>query len=121
MYTLLAIIIVIASVLLTIVVLLQNSKGGGLASNFNLGNQTLGVRQAADVLEKATWIFAIVIMICCVLATAAISGRQAETKSDLTKKIQNQSQPVGQPSFPIENATSAPEETPSQPSEETAE
>ena len=47
LFIILTVIALIASVLLTIVVLLQNSKGGGLASNFTAGNQTFGVRQTA--------------------------------------------------------------------------
>ena len=62
-YITLSILIVIASILLTIVVLLQNSKGGGLAANFAAGNQTFGVRQTADFLEKATWTLAIAIIV----------------------------------------------------------
>ena len=63
MYTVIAILIVIASVILTLVVLVQNSKGGGLAANFAAGNQTFGVRQTADFLEKATWTLAIIIIV----------------------------------------------------------
>ena len=63
MYTVIAILIVIASILLTIVVLVQNSKGGGLAANFSSGNQTFGVRQTADFLERATWTLAISILV----------------------------------------------------------
>ena len=65
MYTVIAILIVIASVILTLVVLVQNSKGGGLAANFAAGNQTFGVRQTADFLEKATWTLAIIIIVLC--------------------------------------------------------
>ena len=54
-FTVLTVFVILASVLLTIVVLLQNSKGGGLASNFAVGNQTFGVRKTADILEKVTW------------------------------------------------------------------
>ena len=54
LFTILTILVIIAAVLLTIVVLLQNSKGGGLASNFVAGNQTFGVRQTTDILEKIT-------------------------------------------------------------------
>ncbi|MDD4828330.1 MAG: preprotein translocase subunit SecG, partial [Bacteroidales bacterium] len=63
MYTATAILIVIASILLTLVVLVQNSKGGGLAANFATGNNTFGVRQTADFLEKATWTLAIAILV----------------------------------------------------------
>lgn len=54
-FTILTILVLIASVLITLIVLLQNGKGGGLASNFVAGNQTFGVRQTADILEKITW------------------------------------------------------------------
>ena len=104
MYWVFVIIIVMASVFLTIAVLLQNSKGGGLAANFGAGNTTFGVRQTADFLEKATWTLAAIIIVCCVLATATISGRSVEKKSDLTKNLQNQVQSNQQPAFPIENA-----------------
>ena len=55
LFTILTVLVLIASGLLTIIVLLQNGKGGGLASNFVAGNQTFGVRQTADILEKITW------------------------------------------------------------------
>ena len=37
------------------VVLIQESKGGGLASNFSSSNSVLGVRKTTDFIEKATW------------------------------------------------------------------
>ena len=55
LFTILTVLVLLASVLITLVVLLQNGKGGGLASNFVAGNQTFGVRQTADILEKITW------------------------------------------------------------------
>ena len=54
LFTTLVVLIIIASILLILVVLLQNGKGDGLASNFVAGNQTFGVRQTADILEKIT-------------------------------------------------------------------
>ncbi len=55
MYTLVAILTIIASILMILIVLVQNSKGGGLVSNFSSSNQIMGVRKTADFLEKATW------------------------------------------------------------------
>ena len=55
LFVILTVLIVLAAILLIIVVLLQNGKGEGLASNFVAGNQTFGVRQTADILEKITW------------------------------------------------------------------
>lgn len=112
MYTVIAIIIVIASILLTLVVLVQNSKGGGLAANFAAGNQTFGVRQTADFLEKATWTLAIVIIALCVLATAFVSTKNSDVKTNLIEQIE-QTTPAAQPSFPI-NAAPAEEDAPSQ-------
>lgn len=113
MYIVFVVIIVLASVFLTIAVLLQNSKGGGLAANFGAGNTTFGVRQTADFLEKATWTLAAIIIICCILATATISGRGKDSKSNLTKTIQDKGQTNQQPAFPIENAVEN-QETPAQ-------
>ena len=55
LFTTLVVLIIIASILLILVVLLQSGKGDGMASNFVAGNQTFGVRQTADILEKITW------------------------------------------------------------------
>ena len=55
LFTILTVLVLVASVLITLIVLLQNGKGGGLASNFVAGNQTFGVRQTTDILEKITW------------------------------------------------------------------
>ncbi len=108
MYTVIAILIVIASVILTLVVLVQNSKGGGLAANFAAGNQTFGVRQTADFLEKATWTLAIIIIVLCIAATAFVSTRVEENNSVLIEKIENNA-PVSQPQFPVDAAAPATE------------
>jgi len=94
MYTVITILIIIASILLTIVVLLQNSKGGGLAANFAAGNQTFGVRQTADFLEKATWTLAIIILILSILATAFIStGHSAKEIAPIEQSAPEQTTP----------------------------
>jgi preprotein translocase subunit SecG len=62
-YVLVAVLIIITCVLLGLVVLVQNSKGGGLASNFASSNQFMGVRKTADFLEKATWTLAVVLLV----------------------------------------------------------
>ncbi len=108
MYTVIAILIVIASIILTLVVLVQNSKGGGLAANFAAGNQTFGVRQTADFLEKATWTLAIIIIVLCIAATAFVSTRVEENNSVLLERIENNA-PVSQPQFPVDAVAPATE------------
>ena len=79
LFTVLTILVLIASVLITLIVLLQNGKGGGLASNFVAGNQTFGVRQTADILEKITWGLVAFIFVVSVVTTFAV-GNKAEDK-----------------------------------------
>lgn len=65
MFTLCVVLIILACIVLAFVILIQNSKGGGLASNFAASNQIMGVRRTADVLEKTTWGLAAAIMLLC--------------------------------------------------------
>lgn len=64
MYIILSLIIIL-SILLVLVVLAQNSKGGGLSSQFggSGASQLMGVKKTSDFLEKLTWGFAIAIMV----------------------------------------------------------
>jgi len=109
MYGFFVTIIVIASVLITIAVLLQNSKGGGLASNFGAGNTTFGVRQAADILEKGTWILAAIIIVFSIAATAAISTRGPKTTN--AKEILEKKPASNVPAFPVGGQTEAAPQT----------
>jgi preprotein translocase subunit SecG len=63
MYTVFSIIIILVCILLTLVVLIQNPKGGGIAANFAAPSQIMGVKRSSDVVEKATWILAVVLIV----------------------------------------------------------
>ena len=68
MYILFVILIVIAALLMIGIVLIQESKGGGLSSQFSTYNQIGGVRKTTDFIEKATWAlaaFMVVISVAC--------------------------------------------------------
>ncbi len=77
MYTLFIILIVIAAVLMIGIVLIQESKGGGLASNFSSYNQIGGVRKTTDFIEKTTWGLAVAMVVisiaCAYVAPQAVS------------------------------------------------
>ena len=75
---LIACLLILACLILGFIVLIQNSKGGGLASNFASSNQIMGVKKTTDVLEKATWILASVIIVLCL-------GFTFMTKSEFKK------------------------------------
>ncbi|MGD0710394.1 MAG: preprotein translocase subunit SecG [Bacteroidales bacterium] len=77
-----SVLILIVCVLLTLVVLVQNSKGGGLASNFSSSNQIMGVRKTADFLEKATWTLAVALLVLSLVSIFVIPRNSgAVTKS----------------------------------------
>ena len=88
--------IVIASVLLVIVVLLQNGKGDGMASNFVAANQVLGVRQAANDLEKWTWYLVTFILVLSVVSAFTLGNGGA--RMDVTDQLENTV--TEQPAFP---------------------
>lgn len=57
--------ITLTAILLVLVVLAQNSKGGGLSSQFggSGSSQLMGVKRTTDLLEKITWGLAIGLVI----------------------------------------------------------
>lgn len=107
-FTILTILILLASVLLIAVVLLQNGKGEGMASNFVAGNQTFGVRQTADILEKISWGLVAFIVVCSIVASFTTKTNGGDL--DITDKIENVAgeQQQAFPTAPIQ--TASPEE-----------
>ncbi|MFA5970862.1 MAG: preprotein translocase subunit SecG [Lentimicrobiaceae bacterium] len=92
-----SVLILIACVLMILVVLVQNSKGGGLASNFSSSNQYMGVRKTADFLEKFTWALAIAVLALSLMSIAVIPrgiGRQGTSDTELRQNIDENAQPV---------------------------
>ena len=81
MYTLFVILILIVCILLTLIVLVQNSKGGGLASNFSSSNQYMGVRKTTDFLEKATWTLAAALLLFSLVSTITLPRSNEEERS----------------------------------------
>jgi preprotein translocase subunit SecG len=85
MTILFVILIVLACVLLGLIILVQNPKGGGLAANVaGFSNQFMGVKQTTDVLEKSTWVVAIVVALLC-LFSALFVHRTSSTQIRDTK------------------------------------
>ena len=89
MYTLISVLVVVASILLILIVLVQNSKGGGLVSNFSSSNQIMGVRKTADFLEKATWALAIAILSLSIIGSMSIPHDNEGVKESAIKNQVN--------------------------------
>ncbi len=74
MYTLFVVLIVIAALLMIGIVLIQESKGGGLASQFSTYNQIGGVRKTTDFIEKTTWGLAAAMVVLSVACAYVAPG-----------------------------------------------
>lgn len=93
MYVAISVFILIVSFLMMLVVLVQNSKGGGLVSDFSSSNQILGVRKTTDFLEKATWTLAIALVVLCLASSLAIPkngvGTSVQVDSEMRQHIES--------------------------------
>ncbi len=95
MYIILISLAIVSSVLLVLVVLAQNSKGGGLSSQFggSGASNLIGVKKTGDVLEKLTWGFAIAIIVFSLATNLTTPNTSAPTDEILEKAKEQQSAP----------------------------
>ena len=90
MYTFFVVLIVLVSLLMIFIVLIQESKGGGLSSNFSSSNAIMGVRKTTDFVEKATWTLAATMVIFSIIC--AYTAPQASTEQSVLEKTATQTQ-----------------------------
>ncbi|NTW31570.1 MAG: preprotein translocase subunit SecG [Bacteroidetes bacterium] len=96
LYVFISVLILVVCVLLILVVLVQNSKGGGLASNFSSSNQIMGVRKTADFLEKATWTLAVSLLVLSLVSIFVIprsTGKKVQG-TELQEQIEKNAVPA---------------------------
>jgi preprotein translocase subunit SecG len=99
-YTLFVALIVIASLLMIGIVLIQESKGGGLASNFSSTNSIMGVRKTTDIVEKTTWGLAIaMVLFSVVCAYVAPKAATDESVIEQSATENQQTNPNTTPGF----------------------
>ena len=87
MYTLFVVLIVLIALLMIFIVLIQESKGGGLASNFSSSNAIMGVRKTTDVVEKLTWGLAaamVIISVDCAYVAPTAVGESSVMENSAT-------------------------------------
>jgi preprotein translocase subunit SecG len=106
MYTLIIGLIIFIAFLLVVVVLAQNSKGGGLSSQFggSGASNMFGVKKTGDFLEKSTWVLVAIIMILSLATNFTNPGVQSTNE---ILDAAGEQAPVTQPS-----QEGAPVETP---------
>ena len=100
MYNLFVILIVLVALLMIAIVLIQESKGGGLASNFSSSNAIMGVRKTTDFIEKATWSLAaamVILSVICAWTAPTATASQSVMENIATE--QQQTNPNNLPGF----------------------
>ncbi|WP_026464169.1 preprotein translocase subunit SecG [Adhaeribacter aquaticus] len=115
MYIALISIILFVCVLLILVVLSQNSKGGGLSSQFGGGTSNLiGVQRTGDLLEKLTWGLAIALVVLSLGSNmiidknaGAVQGRSVNQE----RASQQSTAPIAAPATPQAIPNTAPTAT----------
>ena len=112
MYTLFVILIVLAALLMIGIVLIQESKGGGLASNFSSSNQIMGVRKTTDVIEKTTWGLAVAMVILSVIC--AYVAPTAVGESSVIEKAATEQQQTNPNNLPGFGASQTKQDAPAQ-------
>ena len=114
MYTLITVLLVIICILLILIVLVQNSKGGGLASNFQSSAQIMGVRKTTDFLEKGTWALAGALLFLSIVGVGFIPRAQKDAdQSKVQQQIETAVDPTQVPTFPT-TPPAATDQTPAQ-------
>ncbi len=128
MYTLFVVLIVVAALLMIGIVLIQESKGGGLASQFSGYNQIGGVRKTTDFIEKTTWGLAAAMVVfsvaCAYVAPGAATGGSVMENYEVPAANPNNLPGFGasqQPAAPAADAPAAPAaEAPAAPAQQPA-
>ena len=107
----LSILIIIVCTLLVLVILVQNSKGGGIQSQFGAATQIMGVKRGTEFIEKATWGLAITLILLSVLMApkGAATETTDENGSVSKKKAASAISPAQQP---MPTAAPAPQQMP---------
>jgi preprotein translocase subunit SecG len=116
MYTLLILLFVLVASLMTVAILMQSSKGGGLAASFGgmgMGG-VFGPRGAANFLQKATTVLAILYGLVCLLIGFIGRPTAGDSGSVIQRELQRQQQQTGAPMpvAPTEEPNQFPQEQP---------
>lgn len=95
MFTAVLSLIILAAVLLILVILAQNSKGGGLTSQFggSGASNMIGVKKTGDLLEKLTWGLIIVIFALTMSSNLLVDNTQLGPTDEFIERAGEQATP----------------------------
>ncbi|MEL7003630.1 MAG: preprotein translocase subunit SecG [Bacteroidota bacterium] len=106
MFTVVLSLIILAAVLLVLVILAQNSKGGGLTSQFggSGASNMIGVKKTGDLLEKLTWGLIIGIFVLTMSSNLLVDKTQQGPTDEFIERAGEQATPPA----PIDLGTDIP-------------
>jgi preprotein translocase subunit SecG len=113
MYELVIGFIIFFAILLVLVILAQNSKGGGLTSQFggSAASNIIGVKKTGDLLEKLTWSFVLAIVVLTLSTSFITPNQQQGPSNEILERAGEEStgagtnvQPQPQPTQPADTA-----------------
>ena len=106
------ILIILSCVIIAFFILIQNPKGGGLAGNIaGFSTQFMGVKQTTDVLEKGTWVMAILIALLSIASPVFISQGSGSSEPNLRPNT-NTTAPATTPTTPPSAVPAPQQQTP---------
>jgi preprotein translocase subunit SecG len=110
MYTLYISLAIFAAVLLVLVVLAQNSKGGGLSSQFggSSASNLIGVKKTGDLLERLTWGLAVAVMAFSLATNFATPNQSGSTDELLERAKEQRTAPVNVQPKPADSSANKP-------------
>lgn len=100
------VLVIVASVAIAFFILVQNPKGGGLAGNIaGFNTQFMGVKQTTDVLEKGTWVLAVIIALLCLFSAVFMKSGSATNVRGGVRPNTQQTAPPANTNPPATNPT----------------
>jgi preprotein translocase subunit SecG len=98
MFAIIISIIIVLAILLILVILGQNSKGGAGAAFGGSASQIMGVTKTGNILEKATWVLAIAILVLS-LGSSAFHESSSNSSGFSSPNVENAQKQMLTPSF----------------------
>lgn len=105
-----SILIILVCILLVLVILVQNSKGGGIQSQFGAATQIMGVKRGTEFIEKATWGLAITLILLSILMApkSSVISTEDESAGSVAKRKAQTAVTVPQQQAPVQQQQQAP-------------
>ncbi|MGK7390644.1 MAG: preprotein translocase subunit SecG [Candidatus Cyclobacteriaceae bacterium M2_1C_046] len=92
MYVFLLSLIILVAILLVLVILAQNSKGGGLSSQFggSGASNMIGVKKTGDLLERITWGLTVVLFLLVLSSSFLLDFTPAQQTDEFIERARQE-------------------------------